>query len=164
MRADREHVARDLGAVAEHALQVEREQEHRAEGVAVEEPLHEERIGEDAVLRQERHVEQRALDAALQEDERHDEREAERDRAPAGGALAQRRGAADQREHRGDDEERARAGAPRRGAGRRQEALSRSWIGAMRSRTTAPPTMNTERQPQCSTSKPAQIGPSVRPA
>ena len=48
--------------------------------------------------------------------------------------------------------------------GRRQDALSRSWIGAMRSSTTAPPTMNTERQPQCWTSRPAQIGPNVRPA
>jgi len=52
--------------------------------------------------------------------------------------------------------------APARGV--RHWARSMKWMGASSSSTVTPPAMNTARQPQRSTRKPATIGPSVRPA
>src|ERR1051325_5969164 len=58
-RADGDHLARGVRAVAEHALHVQRQEERRAEGVAVEEPLDEERVPQYSVPGEDLDVQQR---------------------------------------------------------------------------------------------------------
>ncbi len=72
-RANGEYLARGVRRMAEHGLHVEAQQEHRAERVAVEEPLHEERAAQHDVLHQEIDVEERLRHAPLQEHERREE-------------------------------------------------------------------------------------------